>query len=637
MNSLSNQFIVKRIVVGQIFGWAMAGFVLSFSLFPAMASGQDDPQVAATNWRVERDALDREYADRLQEIAAWCRENDIEQQVAETFKLYVPRDLGRQYIFLPSELAMPTPPEGILGQWITRISEVRVWQAERIFELAKKAAAAGAGTAAFQLINEVIFFDRDHAAVRDLLGHRKTEDGWRVASDRIQVRPSSKPNDLLKWPAKSYLLVLTPNFEIESNASEERTRYLAEQLERWHGVWRQVFFEYWSSSDALQRWIDGKSSYRHSRKRFRVIFFKDRSDYVSNLAQMIRGIEASTGYYSADERVSFFYDSQDPSVEETWRHELTHQLFRESIKTNKSPFDEQFIWLDEGISTYFESLTDFDNYVTLGGFEARRMQYARVRLLLEGFYIPLAELSQIGREQLQQRKDIARLYSQAAGLTDMLMNDQSGNLEPKLAEFLKLLYTGPSRRMKDDTFEQVIGYSYDELDARYKDYLTVNPNAVVKHLTLPLTRTEMSLSGTDLQEAGFDALGQCYNLGWVDLSGNAITADRLLRLVGCRRLSQLFLTECRLAPGCLKALTQFENLEELDLSGSTIVDQQLAELAGNETLKSLRLAATRITDKGLVSLERLPNLRSLDVSRSLVTEQGIARLQAKLPALEITK
>jgi hypothetical protein len=367
-----------RLEVGAIY-WLAALFAFTFV---SIAGGQEAAPDDAVNWRVKRAALDREFAQRRDKIADWCQENGLEAQIAEIYRLPLPRDLGRQYLFLPSEQSMPNPTDDVLGQWQTQVNDLNTWQAERVFELAKRAANANAAGAAFQLLNEVLYFNKDHAEVRKILGHRKTDDGWRVAPERINVRPATKENDLLNWPAKSYLLVRTPHFQIESNASEERTRYLAEKLERWHSVWRQVFFEYWSNPKTLQRWIDGKSSYRHSKKRFRVVFFADRTSYLQQLGQFVPGVEVSTGYYSPDYRLSFFYDDRSETVEETWRHELTHQLFRETIKT-ESAFEDQYIWLNEGIAIYTESLAAFGDYVSLGGFDSRRIKYSRIRMRME--------------------------------------------------------------------------------------------------------------------------------------------------------------------------------------------------------------------------------------------------------------
>ncbi len=605
------------------------------SVFFSTAGGQETATTEVVNWRAERAELDQEYSNRLEDIANDCNQNDIEQRQVAALRTTVSRDLGRQYIFLPSERSMPIPAEGIAGQCQAKINELNTWQAERILELAKRAAEAEAASTAFQLLNEVLYFNKDHTEVRKILGHRKTDDGWRVAPERIKDRPATRDHDLLNWPVRSYRLVTTPHFEIESNASEERTRYLAEKLERWHSVWRQVFFEYWSNSKTLQRWIDGKSSYRHSKKRFRVVFFADRTSYLQQLGQFVPGVEVSTGYYSPDYRISFFYDSPDEAVEETWRHELTHQLFRETIRT-ESAFEDEYIWLNEGIAIYTESLADFGEYVTLGGFDSRRAQYARIRMRLEpNSYVAMNELAEIGRSQLQQRSDIARLYGQAAGLTDMLMNDEQGAMQPRLIEFLRMIYTG--RKIKNGAFEELIGYSYADLDARYKTYLEVDSELVANHLTLPLMRTELSLAGAELDDAAFAQIGKCHNLNWLDLSGSVISSARIKQLAECKQLGQLFLVECRLERGALSALAQFENLYELDLSGSSIVDQDLEQLADLERLKTLRLITTRISDAGLDAIAELPNLQTVDLSNSKVSDAGLAKLKQKLPKLDAIK
>ena len=399
----------------------LVGVVFSCASMPLGVLAQDSLPVG--NWRAARQQLERQLGDELQEIAQWSRENGIAQQVEPTLNIYQNRDLERQYIFLPSERSMPTGPDDIRGQWLKKINETKVLHADRILDLAKKASQQDAGAIAYQLLHEVIHYNLDHAEVRKILGHVKFGGGWKVASDSLRIKKTSLPHDVVGWPAKTYIRVLTPHFKIESNASVARTKHLAEQLERAHVVWRQVFFEYWSKPAAVKRWIEGKGSAPSGTKRFRVVFFNDKQSYVRELQPLVRGIEVSSGYYSPDQNISFFYDG-GRQEEATWRHELTHQLFRESGRANKKPFENEFIWIDEGIATYFESMTDFDSYVTLGGFDSSRMQYARIRWLLEKYHVNLRELSAIGRNDLQQRDDMARLYGESAGLMDMLINEE---------------------------------------------------------------------------------------------------------------------------------------------------------------------------------------------------------------------
>jgi Leucine-rich repeat (LRR) protein len=354
---------------------------------------------------------------------------------------------------------------------------------------------------------------------------------------------------------------------------------------------------------------------------------------LRQLGKTVRGIQKSTGYYSSNERTSFFYDGNE-QVQDTWRHELTHQLFRESGRTNDNTLAEQFIWIDEGVATYFESLADFGDYVTLGGFDARRIQYSRIRRLLENFHIPINELSAFGRKDLQQHSDIERVYSEAAGLTDMLMNDQQGAYEKPLTEFLWLIHKG---KVKPGTFQKIIGQTYQQLDDRYQEHLAVDSDTVARFLSKPESRTELSLPGANLQTAAFKQIAKCTNLTFLDLSKNAITTDQFVLLKDCQKINRLLLTSCSFEDGPIRGFELFPLLNDLDLSGSSIQDSQLSTFKYLPNLASLRLAVTGITDEGLAHLADVPGLTSLDLTRTKVTDQGIAKLRQRLPNLKVVR
>ena len=99
-------------------------------------------------------------------------------------------------------------------------------------------------------------------------------------------------------------------------------------------------------------------------------------------------------------------------------------------------------------------------------------------------------------------------------------------------------------RIKPGKFEEVMGKSNEELDKQYDSFLRVTSKQVEKHLARPASRTELSLTSADLKPAAFDVIGKCVNLNWLDLSANTITAADLMKLKGCQRLHQLFLTQC---------------------------------------------------------------------------------------------
>ena len=585
----------------------------------------------STDWRAKRKSLDRQFADSLQDLAVWCRTEGVPQQVAQTYALYKQRDLNRQYIYLPTEKSMPAARSGKLGEWLKKIAEVKSEHADNIFTLAEEAADAGADAIAFQLIHEVVYYNRDHERARKILGHKKVADGWRVNTDKVRVRKGRGVFEPLKWPAGSYLTVTTPHFTINSTASEEETRFLAEQLETWHDVWRQVFFEYWSPA-SVARWIDGKGSFNEPKQRYRVAFFKDHQQYVSALEKWVKGVENSSGYYNRDLKLSFFPAGDDATTVDTWRHELTHQLFRESIRARENPFANEHLWLDEGIAMYFESLIDEGGYVTLGGFDTRRMQFARVRKLREGFFIPLKELAYMSQGEFQQRSDIAALYSQSAGMVHMLMNDNRGVMQPKVTDFMKAIH---KQKVKKGAFEKLVGKSFQQLDLEYLKFLEVNSNEVVDYLSSPESRTELALPNAELTEEAIAKVAKCKNLKWLDLTGSKITAKDIAMLSQCDDLRQLFLTSCPIEPSGFRYLSQFDNLEEVDFSGSSLTDQDLVGVISKLPLKVIRLSGTRVTDTGVLGLSRMKTLTTLDLSRIKISAQTKASLRAANSSLEI--
>ena len=586
-----------------------------------------------TDWRAKRKVLDRELADDLQDIASWCRGSGISQQVPQTFKIYQNRDLRRQYIYLPTTKKMPEPRDGKLGQWLEHVTTVKVAHAARIFELAKKAADEGDNAIAFQFLHEVVYFDRDHAVARAALGHKDKGDSWQINTDRLKVKKKRPNHNLLKWRAGSYITVITPHFTIDSTAGEKETVFLAESLEQWHDVWRQVFFEFWTST-SVKRWLEKNGSFKEPKKRYNVVFFKDHQQYVTSLSRWVKGVEGSTGYYNQELQLSFFSAGNDPQNIDTWKHELAHQLFRETSRARKAPFKEQHLWLDEGIAMYFESLTDMGGYVTLGGFDSRRLQYSRVRKLREGFFVPSQELASLSQQQFQGRKDISSIYSQAAGMAHMLMNDERGMLQPRINEFMKVIH---KRKVKPDSFEKIIGKAMPQLDLQYLKFLETSNTEVSDYLMRPELRTEMALPNADLSVSGFDSIGKCKRLRWLDVTGSKISPASIEALRGCGRLKQLFLTRCSIDPSAFTTMNQLRALEELDLTASSVTNGDLAILARATRLKVLRLAATRVTDAAIPVIARMPSVKTLDVSKTRVSDGAIASLKQARPGINVIR
>ncbi len=101
------------------------------------------------------------------------------------------------------------------------------------------------------------------------------------------------------------------------------------------------------------------------------------------------------------------------------------------------------------------------------------MPAARHRLLVDGYYVPLAELAALGKQDLQRRDDLPPLYSQMAGLAAYLIEGEGGAMREPLVAHLRALYEGKAR--PGDLFER-LGKPTEELDAGYRRFLQSLPN-----------------------------------------------------------------------------------------------------------------------------------------------------------------
>lgn len=536
------------------------------------------------DWRVKRQGLEFQFGQELVKISDWCNKNGLSAKVKTTHRLKHNRDLDRQYLFLPQSAGMPDPAQqtGPLKAWQEKINAAQVAHAERILELAKDALKADATAVAYQLLFEVIHHDRDHAEVRRILGHKRNKDGsWHIGSDYFKSRESTKNHDLLALRKGGYRIVETAHFKIVSTASDERTRVLAAELELWNTVWRQVFFDYWGSKTGLTKSLDGRQTMRIPGRKFDVVFFQNQQQYATLLEPHVRGVGISSGYYSNKLRTSFFYDG-DASTQPTWRHELTHQLFRQS--KGRSPdnvFAKNHVWLDEGVATYAESMVKLDNYVTLGGFEAERTQYARLQALLEKSALPAAQLNSMTQDNWQALGN-PKLYSQSAAVVDTLMNEGHGKYQSDFVDLLQVIYY---KQASDKSFQGKMKLDFSQVDKMFLNFLKIDSDKVSKHLSKPETRTFLSFTGANLAASDYQKLGKCIKLEVLDLSGHVLRAKDLEPLANCPALHQLVLTNCKFEPNALLVLSRLPSLSQIDLSLSEIGPTQAGEIARLKQLK----------------------------------------------------
>jgi len=254
--------------------------------------------------------------------------------------------------------------------------------------------------------------------------------------------------------------------------------------------------------------------------------------------------------------------------------------------------------------------------------------------LREGFFVPSAELASLSQQQFQGRKDIASIYSQSAGMAHMLMNDERGMMQPRINEFMKVIH---KRKVKPNSFEKLIGKSMPQLDLQYLNFLETSNGEVSGYLLRPELRTEMALPNANLSESGFESVGKCKRLRWLDVTGSKVSAASITALKDCDRLKQLFLTRCLIDPSAFAAMNQLPVLEELDLTESNVSNRDLATLGRATKLKVLRLAATRVTAAAFPVIARMQHLEVLDLSLTNITPGAIASLKQARPSLNIVR
>ena len=83
-------------------------------------------------------------------------------------------------------------------------------------------------------------------------------------------------------------------------------------------------------------------------------------------------------------------------------------------------------------------------------------------MIEDGFFIPLAELASLGREDFQADERLAQLYDQSGGLADFFMNASSGRYREPFLEYLVRIYSGTA---DPDTLFRLCRRSAPELDA----------------------------------------------------------------------------------------------------------------------------------------------------------------------------
>ncbi len=456
-------------------------------------------------------ASDAEFRDDLASLAAKCRADGLADAAKHVADWYVARDIDRIVIFDVADATTPAVDREIAAEpsesvdWREEFLKLRTARAATIFDLSHKAAAAKRRAQAYALLWEALREDSDHAEARRMLGYEALDGRWVTPMAAYHLRAGRIWHERFGWIAKEDVAryedgerrvgsrwisaeqdarrhrdirngwrVETDNFAVTTNHSLEEGVRLARELERLHRAWRQVFVDYWMSDGEFERTfsdekkdpVPAAAAAPMRKNRHRVVCYHDREQYVRALQTAQPRIGMSLGVYLDSGRAAYFFAGEDQHPT-TVLHEATHQLFKESKATIKQPGRDHGMWLVEAAACYMESLRRHDGYDTLGERDAGRFPAAREKIT-EQFYIPLAELAAMSSDDLQRHREIAKIYSQSAGIMTFLLHADGGRHRVPTMVTLDALYTG---RAVPRTLAAACDLPYERLDAAYVEFI----------------------------------------------------------------------------------------------------------------------------------------------------------------------
>ncbi len=388
---------------------------------------------------------------------------------------------------------------------------------EMLFKRTRDALEEGRIGFALQLASHLLQADPNHIAARRLLGYQPVGDHWgggyaaRMAgSGRVWHRQFGwvREKDIDRWEAGERLLgkrwisaeqdakqhatmkegwhLRTDHFEIVTNDSRAAAVEFAGRLETLYQLWQQLFGDYFLTQKELLDRFDGKQVSGYRRKPFQVRYYRSRSEYNSRLRRHQPRIEITLGIYFDFMRQSHFFAGPDQDAG-TLYHEAVHQMFQESTRSTRNVAALANGWIVEGVACYFESLVLVEpesseqriagygspgRFFSIGTSQAGRLPAARHRRLVDDSTMPLREFSAMTALDLQRHPDIAKLYSQAAGVATFLMHYEQDKYRRSLVEYLQAVYAG---RDKPTSLAELTGQSFGQLDQQYRKYLESLP------------------------------------------------------------------------------------------------------------------------------------------------------------------
>lgn len=399
-------------------------------------------------------------------------------------------------------------PKDLANEWESRFRQLRISASNDYVNFAKKTVSAGHVSLGFGLLMRALHENPDNLSARKILGYQRTKTCWQTDFEKMNLRAGSVWHEKFGWIPQKHVrkyengqrffngqwiseeqdaqlhasiekgwVVETGHFQIITDASIEDGVRVGQQLEKLYRVWKQLFLNYYATEKQIRSLFEKDSAKFTPIPRHRVLLFKSMEEYSSYLSSKNMLVQGSVGVYvhrSTGEGVSCFVAGEEN--DRTIFHEVTHQLFEESCKTNPRNGELQNYWAIEAASTFMESFHDTeDGSHAVGGFEDERVRAARIYFVNSKVFVPFEEFVKVNRQTWQNSPKVGAFYAQACGMAHFLVFYEHGKYRDAFGRILFDVYSG---RDTLETVSKLTGSSYETLNQEYQEFISKNPEAI---------------------------------------------------------------------------------------------------------------------------------------------------------------
>lgn len=478
---------------------------------PAIDARDAVPSSAAlATFRQQQTQLRWEFEKKLKSLDAWCGERNLPEAQRELQAALavdaIAKESGSLHPDLPSA-RQPEPPIDLPADeryWRMQLRTERKQYAKDVYLLSRRALHGGFPGFAFDLVKLAALHDSDHPAARRVLGYTLFEGRWVRPFEAEMSRKRFVLHEEFGWLPQAHTEryergerivdgrwvsaaqereirrdfrkaweVRTEHYLVRTNHSQEHGARIGRQLENFYEQFHEIFASFFNTPEQIQQLFDGAGPVKtQSTKPYLVHVYRTRDEYVERLRKQISGVEITNGLYVPQQRTAHFYFDADAASPDTLYHEATHQLLYESHPAERTIGQNARFWILEGIACYMESFHKADSGVSLGDAQHVRFRDARHNVLVEKYYLPLAEFDALGQAAFQKHPRISENYAQASGLARFFMHAGEGRYRDALVRQLASMYS-PNARTRDQTpsLAELIGVDSEQLDREYQAYL----------------------------------------------------------------------------------------------------------------------------------------------------------------------